>query len=114
VRRFPLSCGAEAAAVAESWGAALEAGAPQRRRNAMKVGLIGAGEVGRACLLSLVMEGSAGEIVLVNRTPERARGMITDLRYGAALAGDTRLTAGGYDDLAGASLVIVTAGVNEK
>lgn len=80
----------------------------------MKVGLIGAGEVGRACLLSLVMEGSAGEIVLVNRTPERARGMITDLRYGAALAGDTRLTAGGYDDLAGASLVIITAGVNEK
>ncbi len=33
----------------------------------MKVGVIGAGNVGSACVLSLVLRGSAREIVLVNR-----------------------------------------------
>jgi L-lactate dehydrogenase len=33
----------------------------------MKVGIIGAGAVGSACLLSLVMRGSAREVVLVSR-----------------------------------------------
>jgi len=32
----------------------------------MKVGIVGAGQVGTACLLSLVMRGSASEIVLIN------------------------------------------------
>ena len=53
----------------------------------MKVGVIGAGAVGSACLLSLVLRGSAREIVLVDRTRKRAAGAATDVRYGAALAG---------------------------
>jgi L-lactate dehydrogenase len=80
----------------------------------MKVGLIGAGAVARACLLAMVARGSAREIVVVDRTPEHAQGMVTDLRYGAPLAPPVTLRAGGYADLAGAGLVMVTSGVNEK
>ena len=80
----------------------------------MKVGIIGAGAVGSACLLSLVTRGSAREIVLVNRNHSRAVGVVTDLQYGAVLSPTVNLRAGDYSDLAGASLVVITAGVNEK
>ena len=80
----------------------------------MKVGIVGAGAVGSACLLSLVMRGSAREIVLVNRNRKRADGVITDVQYGAVLSPQVELSAGDYADLAGASLIMLTAGVNEK
>src|SRR5579864_8106277 len=80
----------------------------------MKVGIVGAGAVGSACLLSLVMRGSAREIVLVNRNRKRADGAVTDVQYGAVLSPEAELRAGDFSDLAGAGLVMLTAGVNEK
>src|SRR3978361_1809522 len=80
----------------------------------MKVGIIGAGAVGAAWARATVMRGCASELVLVNRGRERAKGMATDMGYGAPLSSTTRITDGGYSDLAGASLVMVTVGVNEK
>jgi malate/lactate dehydrogenase len=49
----------------------------------MKVRIVGAGQVGSACLLSMVLRGSASEIVLINRDYKKARGVATDVRYGA-------------------------------
>jgi L-lactate dehydrogenase len=80
----------------------------------MKVGIVGAGAVGAACLTSLITRGVACEIVLVNRSRKRADGVITDVQYGAALQPHVRLKAGEYPDLKGAELIMVTAGVNEK
>ncbi len=80
----------------------------------MKVGIIGVGAVGSACLLSLVMRGCAREIVLINRDRTRARGVMTDVQYGAVLSPAVEVRAGDYSDLAGASLVMITAGINEK
>jgi len=80
----------------------------------MKVGIVGAGAVGSSCLLALVMRGSAREIVLVNRNRKRAKGVVTDVQYGAVLSPTVELRSGDYSDLAGASLVMITAGVNEK
>jgi L-lactate dehydrogenase len=80
----------------------------------MKIGVIGAGAVGAACVFAMVMRGCAREIVVVNRTRERARGVATDLRYGAALSPAVDVRDGDYGDLAGAGLVVITAGVNEK
>jgi L-lactate dehydrogenase len=80
----------------------------------MKVGIVGAGAVGSACLLSLFTRGSAREIVLVNRNRKRAEGVVTDTRYGSALVPTADLRAGGYEDLSGAAVVMITAGVNEK
>ena len=80
----------------------------------MKVGIIGAGAVGSACLLSMVMRGSAREVVLVNRDRKRAQGVVTDVQYGAGLSPPITLRDGDYPDLAGSSVVMITAGVNEK
>lgn len=80
----------------------------------MKVGVIGAGGVGAACLMALVCRGSAREIVVVDRTAKRAKAVATDIRYGVPLGSRTDITEGDYSDLAGASLVMITAGVNEK
>src|SRR5260370_35781561 len=80
----------------------------------MKVGVVGVGRVGAACALSLVVRGSAREVILVDRTRARARAVATDLRYGAPLCPEVLLRDGDYADLAGADLVMITAGVNEK
>ena len=80
----------------------------------MKVGIVGAGQVGSACFLSIVMRGSAREVVLVNRERKRAQGVVTDVQYGAVLSPPTTLRDGDYSDLAGSSVVMITAGVNEK
>ena len=80
----------------------------------MKVGLVGAGAVGRACLMSLVYAGGAREIVLVNRNHKRAQGMVDDIQYGASLLPAVSLRAGDYEDLEHCQLVIVTVGLNEK
>jgi L-lactate dehydrogenase len=80
----------------------------------MKVGIVGAGAVGSACLLSLAIRGVAREIVLVNRNKKRAEGVVTDARYGSVLLPAVDLRAGDFHDLAGAALVMITAGINEK
>jgi len=79
-----------------------------------KVGVIGVGSVGQACAFALVLRGSCRELVLVDRTPERAAAVAADMRYGSPLSPPVELVAGGYDELAGAEVVLITAGVNEK
>jgi L-lactate dehydrogenase len=80
----------------------------------MKVGIIGAGGVGSASLLALVMRGVACQVIVLDRNRERARGVVADLQYGATLSPAVEIRAGDYPELAGAVLVIITAGVNEK
>jgi L-lactate dehydrogenase len=80
----------------------------------MKVGIVGAGGVGSASLLSLVMRGVACQVVVLDKNHERAKGVVADLQYGATLSPAVELRAGEYSDLADAVLVIVTAGINEK
>ncbi len=80
----------------------------------MKAGIVGTGAVGSACAIALVMRGCAREIVLVDRTRKRAKAVATDIRYGTPLSQLTDIRDGDYADLAGAALVMITAGVNEK
>jgi ketopantoate reductase len=60
----------------------------------MKLGIVGAGAVGSACLLSVVIRGSAREVVLVNRNRKRAEGVVTDVQYGAVLSPPVAVRAG--------------------
>ena len=81
----------------------------------MKVGVVGAGAVGAATVLSLIERGGMfRELVLLDRDPKRANGVATDMRYATPLSPTVDIRAGDYDALAGAELVIITAGVNEK
>lgn len=54
------------------------------------------------------------DIVLIDQDEKKAIGLAEDFSYAAALDSLATVSAGGYDDLAGVDLVIVTAGVNEK
>jgi L-lactate dehydrogenase len=80
----------------------------------MKIGIIGAGAVGSACLTALVERRVAREIVVVNRDRKKAKGLVTDVQYGAVLSPGIELRNGDYADLKGAALLMITAGVNEK
>jgi L-lactate dehydrogenase len=81
---------------------------------AMKIGIIGAGNVGCACAMAAVVRGSARTIVLVNRTRKTAEAVATDIRYGVPLGRKVDIFDGDYSDLEGAEVVLVTSGVNEK
>src|SRR6202046_5134497 len=80
----------------------------------MKLGIIGTGSVGCATALAAVTRGSAREIVLVNRTRKTAEAVATDLRYGTPLSPKVDIRDGDYDALAGAEVVLITSGINEK
>jgi len=80
----------------------------------MRIGVIGGGAVGTACAFSVVMRGCAKELLLLDLDRKRARGVVTDLQYGAALSPAITLIEGDYSDLTGADLVMITAGVNER
>jgi L-lactate dehydrogenase len=82
--------------------------------NGTKVGVVGVGAVGQACAFALVLRGSCREIVLVDRTAARATAAATDMRYGTPLSPIVDITGGDWDDLAGADVVLICAGVNEK
>jgi L-lactate dehydrogenase len=64
------------------------------RTGRLKIGVIGAGAVGSACLLSSILRGIAREIVVVNRDRKRAKAVVTDLQYGAALSSVVQIRDG--------------------
>jgi L-lactate dehydrogenase len=72
------------------------------------------GSVGAATAMALLTRARISELTLVNRNRARAKGVATDMRYGAPLSGPITINDGDYGDLAGAAAVIVTAGINEK
>jgi len=80
----------------------------------MRSGINGLGAVGTACAFAAVMRGCVRALVLLERDGGRAREAVTDLQYGAALSPAITLTEGDYHDLAGADLVMITGGVNER
>jgi L-lactate dehydrogenase len=79
-----------------------------------RVGVVGVGAVGQACAFALMLRGSAREIVLVDRIAERATAAATDMRYGLPLSPTIQVSGGDWSDLAGAGVVLICAGVNEK
>jgi len=80
----------------------------------MKVGVVGSGAVGAACIMAIIGRGAAHEIVVIDRDPGRVRGLVTDMQYGTPLCPPVRLIGGDYADLDGAELVLLAVGINEK
>jgi L-lactate dehydrogenase len=80
----------------------------------MKLGIIGVGAVGAATAMAVTLRARAREIVLVDRDLPRAKAVATDMHYGVPLSPLVDVRDGDYDDLGGAGLVVLTAGVNEK
>ena len=79
-----------------------------------KVGVIGAGFVGSTSAYAMMLQGTCSEIVLIDMDEKRAVAEAADIAHGTPLAYGTRVVAGGYGDLKGASVVVISAGSNQK
>src|SRR5690242_1025331 len=79
-----------------------------------KVGLIGTGMVGSSFAYALMQSGVANELVLIDADPARAEGEAMDLNHGLPFVGPMRIYAGDYDQLAGSTVVVITAGANQR
>lgn len=80
----------------------------------MKLAIIGTGAVGSATAKAVIVGGRARELVLVDQNRARAKAVATDMRYGAPLSHLITVKEGDYTDVAGSSVVIIAAGINEK
>ena len=80
----------------------------------MKVGIVGAGQVGASAGYAIALLGKAREVVLVDLNPALAAAQAEDISHALPFAATTTVTAGGYDALTGAEVVIIAAGVGQK
>src|SRR3989338_6011360 len=79
-----------------------------------RVVIVGAGNVGATSAFALLTQGIASEIVLIDRSKDKAQGEVMDLEHGASFAPHARIWAGDYSDCAEADVVVVTAGARQK
>ena len=82
--------------------------------NIRKAVIIGCGFVGAACAFSLMQSGLLSEIVMIDADKAKAEGEALDISHGAPFAKPVKIYAGDYTDIKNASIVIVTAGANQK
>lgn len=80
----------------------------------MKVGVVGAGMVGGSAAFALALSGIASEIVLVDANERLAGAQAEDIAHAVPFHSATKVSAGPYEMLAGAHVVIVAAGVSQK
>lgn len=81
---------------------------------ATKIAVIGAGHVGATCAYALVAAGLAAEIVLVDADAARAEGEAMDLAHAAPFHRAVRVSAGGFAECRGASVVVIAAGARQR
>lgn len=82
--------------------------------NYRKAAIVGCGFVGSASAFSLMQSGLFSEIVMIDSDRERAEGEAMDISHGVPFARPMKIYAGDYDDIIDASIVIITAGANQK
>lgn len=80
----------------------------------MKIGIVGTGNVGATTAYALLMQGIGREIVLVDLNKERAAAEAADLLHAVPFAHPLKVRSGEYEDLAGAKVVLITAGVGQR
>ena len=80
----------------------------------MKIGIVGSGFVGATAAYALVMRGVGREIILVDANKERAAAEADDIAHAVPFANALEVHDGEYADLAGARVVILAAGSNQK
>ncbi len=79
-----------------------------------KVAVIGCGFVGSTTAYSLMQSRLFSEMVLVDIDEQRAEGEALDISHGIPYYSPMNIYAGSYKDAASASIIIITAGANQK
>jgi len=79
-----------------------------------KVVIIGAGFVGSTTAYTLMLRNRVNELVLIDANHAKAAGDALDINHGMPYIGGAKLWAGGYEDCAGADIIIITAGAAQR
>lgn len=82
--------------------------------NDRKVAIVGCGFVGAASAFALMQSGMFSEMVLIDADQDKAEGEALDISHGLPFAKPMQIYAGTYEDLADASIIVVTAGAGQK
>lgn len=82
--------------------------------NTRKVAVIGCGFVGSSIAFTLMQSKLFSEMVLIDADHNKADGEAKDISHGIPFAGQMKIYAGDYDDIADAAIIIITAGANQK
>jgi len=78
----------------------------------MKISIVGLGHVGSTLAYALVLKGLTGELVLVNRSEDRARGDALDLNHALSFVeAQGAVRAGNLEATAGSDIVVLTLSV---
>jgi len=76
----------------------------------MKITIVGTGRVGSSIAFAAVMQPIASELLLVNRSPEKAEGDAMDLMHASALRNSNmRISSGSIADSMGSDIIVFTA-----
>jgi L-lactate dehydrogenase len=86
----------------------------QDHTDAIRVAVVGAGNVGATFAYALLLSGLAAEIVLIDANHAKAEGEAMDLNHAVPFTHPTRVWAGHYEDCAGATVTVLAAGANQK
>lgn len=79
-----------------------------------RVVVVGAGNVGSTTAFSLMTQGLASELVIIDRNKKKAEGEVMDLEHGLSFVPHCHVWAGSYKDCKDADIVIITAGAKQK
>ena len=82
--------------------------------NIQKAAVIGCGFVGSTIAYALMQKGTFSELVLLDANHAKAEGEAMDISHGLPFAHAMDIREGDYEDIADASVVIITAGTNQK
>lgn len=82
--------------------------------NGKKIVVVGAGNVGEAIAYTLMAKAQAEDIVLVDVNQDRAKGAALDIAHGTSFHHQVQVRQAGYEECAGADIIIITAGITRK
>ncbi|HAX51885.1 L-lactate dehydrogenase [Muricomes intestini] len=82
--------------------------------NGKKIVVVGAGNVGEAIAYTLMAKAQAEDIVLVDVNQDRAKGAALDIAHGTSFHHQVQVRQAGYEECAGADIIIITAGIARK
>ncbi|MBV8594025.1 MAG: L-lactate dehydrogenase [Caulobacteraceae bacterium] len=80
----------------------------------MKVGIVGAGMVGSTAAYATVLLAAASEVIIVDVNETLAQAQAEDILHAGPFLSPTRVSAGRYDDLRGAGVVLLCCGVAQR
>lgn len=80
-----------------------------------KVTIVGVGQVGMACAFSMLTQGIANEIALVDVVADKLKGELMDLQHGLAFLRNVKISASTDAAVsANSKLIVITAGARQQ